>query len=128
GGALSSATPSAGVLVSPAEAEPMAKAEKRRKQRREQREGIVLAAVPSSLVTQNAVSSAPPVPIQSAMAASPAPRHRGSRIPKQRPPLVGSVALAAAAAAASLPQASGMEVITCSADGVTQQCIYPAAQ
>ncbi|MFM7989149.1 MAG: hypothetical protein ACKPKO_58530, partial [Candidatus Fonsibacter sp.] len=48
------------------------------------------------------------------------PRHKGSKMPKERPPLVGSVALAAAAA--SLPKASGMEVITCSMDMMTQQC------
>ncbi|MFM7986508.1 MAG: hypothetical protein ACKPKO_45065, partial [Candidatus Fonsibacter sp.] len=43
-------------------------------------------------------------------------------MPKQRPPLVGSVLLVVAAAAASLPKASGMEVVTCSMEMMTQQC------
>ncbi|MFM7981866.1 MAG: hypothetical protein ACKPKO_21360, partial [Candidatus Fonsibacter sp.] len=89
----------------------------------EQMAWTVLAAVPASPITPpKSTVGMPPVPNISSVAASPAPRHKGSKMPKGRPPLVGSVASAAAAAASSLPKASGMEVVMCTVDMVSQQC------
>ncbi|MFM7981824.1 MAG: hypothetical protein ACKPKO_21150, partial [Candidatus Fonsibacter sp.] len=51
-----------------------------------------------------------------------APRHRGSGTPQQSPPLVGTIGLIAAAAKA-IPQTSGMELVSCSTDELSQQCM-----